>query len=95
MGGGIAGAINTSGDHAFALWEKRADALMVILSRKGLMSVDELRSGIEGLGADAYESMGYYERWIHAITETLIRRGVLTLDELGRRMAEVRQQEEA
>ena len=39
----------------------------------------------------AYESMGYYERWIYAITEALIRRGLLALDELGRRMAGVRQ----
>jgi hypothetical protein len=33
--------------------------------------------------------MGYYERWIAAITAAMLERGVVTSDELGRRMAEV------
>jgi hypothetical protein len=32
--------------------------------------------------------MGYYERWMHAIAQTLIQRGVITIDELGRKLAE-------
>ena len=75
--------------HDYALWEKRVDALMVLLSRKNLMTVDELRRNIESLGADAYDKMGYYERWIYAITQTLIQRGVITIDELGSRIADV------
>jgi hypothetical protein len=35
--------------------------------------------------------MTYYERWIHSISQTLIQRGVISIDELGRRMAEVDQ----
>ena len=31
--------------------------------------------------------MGYYERWMHAIVQTLIQRGVISIDELGRTMA--------
>lgn len=88
MGGLPAGEIVAS-EHDFALWEKRVDALMVLLSRKSLMTVDELRRNIESLGADAYDKMSYYERWIYAITQTLIQRGVISIDELGRRMAEV------
>jgi hypothetical protein len=45
--------------------------------------VDELRRNIETLGAEAYDKMSYYERWIYAITQTLIQRGVITIDELG------------
>jgi hypothetical protein len=52
------------------------------------MKVDELRRNIESLGADAYDRMGYYERWMHAIAQTLIQRGVITIDELGRKLAE-------
>ena len=52
------------------------------------MTVDELRRNIEGLGQDAYDKMSYYERWIHSITQTLIQRGVISIDELGRKMAE-------
>ncbi len=83
MGGMPAGAIEPS-EHDYALWEKRVDALMVLLSRKGYLTVDELRRNIETLGAEAYEKMTYYERWIYAIAQTLIQRGTVTIDELGR-----------
>jgi hypothetical protein len=63
----------------------------VLLSGRKLMTVDELRRNIEELGADAYDRLSYYERWIHSITQTLIQRGVITIDELGRRMADVEQ----
>ena len=51
--------------------------------------MDQLRRGIEQLGAEAYETMSYYERWIASIANTLLATGVITSDELGRRMAEV------
>jgi nitrile hydratase subunit beta len=92
MGGLPAGPVART-EHDYALWEKRVDALMVLLSRRGLLTVDELRRNIEGLGADAYDRMTYYERWIHAITQTLIERGVISVDELGRAMDEVRTRE--
>jgi hypothetical protein len=90
MGGQPAGPVART-EHDYALWEKRVDALLVLLSRKDrrLMTVDELRRNIESLGADAYEKMTYYERWIHSISQTLIQRGMISIDELGRRMAEV------
>jgi hypothetical protein len=82
MGGLPAGKIEAS-EHDYALWEKRVDALMVLLSKKGHLTVDELRRNIETLGAEAYDKMSYYERWIYAITQTLIQRGIITIDELG------------
>ncbi len=88
MGGLPAAAINPA-EHDYALWEKRVDALLVLLSAKNLMTVDELRRNIETLGVGAYDSMSYYERWIHAIAQTLIQRGVLNLDELGRRLRDI------
>jgi hypothetical protein len=33
--------------------------------------------------------MGYYERWIASVTQTLIQRGIITTEELARKMAEV------
>jgi hypothetical protein len=76
-------------EHGFAFWEKRVDAMMRLLSERGLLSVDELRRNIEGLGPDAYDKMSYYERWMSAIGNTLLQRGVVTAEELGRKMAEV------
>ena len=88
LGGRDAGPV-TRAEHDYALWEKRVDALQSLLSARELMTVDELRRNIEELGADAYRRLTYYERWMHSITQTLLQRGVLTIDELGRRMAEV------
>jgi hypothetical protein len=94
MGGLPAGAVQRT-EHDYAHWERRVDALMVLLSAPGrkLLRVDELRRHIEGLGPDAYDKMSYYERWIAAITKTLLERGVLTSDELGRKMEAVKQRE--
>lgn len=90
MGGLPAGPVEAS-EHDYALWEKRVDALMVLLSQKGrnLLNVDELRRNIESIGGDAYETMSYYERWVFSITQTMIQRGVISIDELNRKMAEV------
>src|ERR1043166_8432394 len=92
MGGPPAGTVVPT-EHDYALWEKRVDALMVLLSGKDRrhITVDELRRNIESLGPDAYDRLTYYERWIHAITQALIQRGVIAIDELGRKMAEVEQ----
>ena len=88
MGGLPADRIEAT-EHDYALWEKRVDALQVLLSAAGLLTVDELRKNIESIGPDAYDRMTYYERWIHSISQTLIQRGVITIEELGRKMAEV------
>lgn len=78
-------------EHEYALWEKRVDALNVLLAHpdRRLICVDELRRNIESLGSAAYDRMTYYERWIHAITQALIQRGVIGIDELAQKMAEV------
>ncbi len=95
MGGQPAGPVERT-EHDYALWEKRVDALLVLLSHKDSrhMTVDELRRNIESLGLGAYEALSYYERWMHSIAQTLIQRGVITVDELGRKMADVHRRAE-
>ena len=92
MGGMPAGKVERA-EHDYAEWERRVDALMVLLSgiRGGTkrMTVDELRKNVEALPPDAYEKMSYYERWVTSITQTMIQRGVITTEELGRKMQEV------
>jgi hypothetical protein len=56
---------------------------------KRLITVDELRKNIEALPPDAYDNLNYYDRWVSSITQTLIQRGVITTEELARKMAEV------
>jgi len=44
--------------------------------------VDELRRGIEALPARQQYSLSYYEKWAVSMTNILLERGVVTLDEL-------------
>jgi Nitrile hydratase beta subunit len=90
MGGLPAGPVER-GQHDYALWEKRVDALLQLLGSpaRRLIRVDELRRNIEALPPDAYDKMSYYERWVTSIANTLLQRGVVTSDELGRKMADV------
>ena len=87
--GGLDAALVDRDDHDKAPWEKRVDALMVLLGRKKLLLVDELRRGIEELGADAYDRYGYYERWMASMTNILLEKEVIEVSELGARMAEI------
>lgn len=91
MGGGEAGAL-APGEHAYALWEKRVDALLVLLSgpERKLIRVDELRRAIESLPADAYERMSYYERWISAIHRLMVEKGVVSQAEIDQRIADLK-----
>ena len=92
MGGLPAGKVERT-EHDYADWERRVDALAVLLwgikGAKKLMTVDELRKNIEALTPDAYEKLSYYERWVKSLTDTLVQRGVISAEELERKMVEV------
>ena len=75
--------------HDFALWEKRVDALMVLATTRGMFTVDGLRRVLEDMGPEAFETMSYYERWIFSITQALQYNGLLTTEELSRKLEEV------
>ena len=87
--GGLPGGPIARDEHEVALWEKRIDALTMLLISKGVFTADESRYAIELIGSDAYERLSYYERWTHSTAHNLIQRGVITVDELGRRMTEI------
>ena len=92
MGGLGAGKVEPA-EHDYEDWERRVDALMVLCSgitgKKRLLTVDELRKNIESLTPQAYDRLAYYEKWITALTQSLIQRGVITTAELARKMNEV------
>lgn len=68
--------------HALNEFDRTVDALRQIVSRHGLMNVDELRRGIEALPEDDYYRLSYYGRWLRSIVGTLLRKGVFTEAEL-------------
>ncbi|PPR18245.1 MAG: hypothetical protein CFH37_00608 [Alphaproteobacteria bacterium MarineAlpha9_Bin7] len=77
-------------EHNYAPWEKRIDALLVLLAgKKQIMRVDELRRGIESLDIDAYNELSYYERWIASISKILVEKKLITSTELEDRMAKI------
>ena len=84
-----AGPINKA-EHNSALWEKRTDALLMLLASpaKKVLRVDELRRAIESLPPEAYERMSYYERWISAIETLVIEKGILTKEEIDKKAEE-------
>ena len=87
MGGLVAGEINKN-EHDYALWEKRVDALMMLLTNDlQIMTVDQLIKGIEALPPTAYDHMTYYERWISSITNGLVEAGVISPEELRSKMS--------
>jgi len=89
MGGRPAGRCERD-EHEYQTWEKRVDALMVLLSYKcKAMTVDELRRYIEELGPGVYDDLGYYERWMHSLTQAMLQRGMITVDELAAKMGEL------
>ncbi len=92
MGGQPAGKVEPT-EHDYAAWERRVDAMMMLLSGasggKRRMSVDELRKNIESIGPAAYDRMSYYERWVTSLTQTVLQRGYISTDDLTRKMAEV------
>lgn len=88
MGGLPAGEVDPS-EHDYAAWERRIDALSVILGRNAKITVDERRKAIESLPPDAYDKMSYYERWTATLAHTLLQRGMITTEELARKMAEI------
>jgi len=76
-------------EHAPADWEVVADALNVALGAKGLRTTDEHRRAMEDLPADDYLSLSYYERWVRGSEQLLIEKGVLSGDEIDKKMAEL------
>ena len=92
MGGLPAGKVEPT-EHDYAEWERRVDAMMMLLTGvsggERRMSVDELRKNIESIGPAAYDRMSYYERWVTSLTQTMLQRGLITTDDLTRKMADV------
>lgn len=81
------GRINKA-EHELTMWEKRIDAIRGVLGAKQLLRVDELRRTIESIEPAEYEKLSYYERWIVAIKALMIEKGILTAEEIERKISE-------
>jgi nitrile hydratase subunit beta len=77
-------------EHDLALWEKRTDALLILLRKQGVLTVDAHRRIIESYGEQEYDRTTYYEKWIRAVRNVLVEQEVLSRAEIEARTADVR-----
>ena len=68
--------------HALDDFDREVDAIRGLLGAKKVMSVDELRRGIEAIPEADYLRLSYYQRWIRSITGNMLDKGVFTEAEL-------------
>lgn len=83
-----AGSIDKS-QHETEDWERLADAVTIVLDKKGIKTTDEHRRAQESLDPELYKSLGYYERWVAATEILLVEKGVLTREEIDKKAAEL------
>lgn len=88
----MAGPVDKS-EHTLEPWEKRVDVLRNLLGDnvRQVLTTDELRNAVESLGEKAYNDHSYYERWMAALMNILKDKGMVTQEEIDRRIAEVRE----
>lgn len=87
--GGLPSLLNDEidlSDRGLSFWERRTHATLVLLVSKGLITVDELRRGIEALPMDTYASSCYYTKWAASMVQILIERGIIDATELDREL---------
>jgi hypothetical protein len=91
VGGLEFGAIHRE-EHDLALWEKRTDAMLRLLTgpEKRAFTVDGMRRVIEDYGQQQYDRTTYYEKWIRAVRNLVVEQGILTREEVEARMDQVR-----
>ncbi len=77
-------------DHELLPWEKRCHALLDVLDVHKIVNTEEKRRGVEDLGGVIYGQLTYYEKWIVAAANVLMQKGILTPDELARKLEEVK-----
>ena len=88
LGGSPGGPIDKS-QHEIEDWERLADAVTIVLDKKGVKTTDEHRRAQESLPPEQYEALSYYERWVAATELLLVEKGVLTREEIDTRAQEL------
>lgn len=93
LGGEPAGPIDRE-EHERTFFDQRVDAMMRLLAHPehGYYTVDAMRRAIESLPRDDYFKLGYYERWVRGIRRLVVEKGLLTEDEIERKLAALKAQ---
>lgn len=90
IGGLDFGPIDMS-EHDLAHWEKRVDAMIVLLNtKKHVFKTDALRRVIESYNEQQYDATAYYEKWVRALRNLVLEQELITKDELEAKLADAR-----
>ena len=73
------------GQREFAYWEGQVHAVVGLLVGKGLLTLDEMRRGVESLSTAQHTGgLNYYERWASSVLTISLERGTITQADLDR-----------
>jgi Nitrile hydratase beta subunit len=61
-------------EHELKPWEKRCHALVDVLDFHKIINTEEKRRGVDSLGSEMINQLGYYERWIVAFANILFQK---------------------
>ena len=89
--GGLPGDRINREEHELTLYEKRVDALLMLLAgpKNSAFRVDALRRTIEDYAEQEYDNTAYYDRWMRAIRNLLLEQELLTQQEIDDKVAEI------
>lgn len=83
--GGVPTEPFEAAEHDLTQWEREVDAIRMLLAddRRRLLNGEEVRRVITSMGADKYDELSYYERWLHGFKVVLIEKGTIKESELS------------
>ena len=89
LGGAPGAGFIDKSQHETEDWERLADAVTIVLDKKGIKTTDEHRRMQESLEPEQYRNLSYYERWIAATELLLIEKGILTREDIDEKATEL------
>ena len=91
--GGLPGGEINREEIPETLFEKRVDALVMLLTnpKLGAFKVDALRRAVESNSVEDYANLMYYQKWMRAIRKLLVEQSVLTDAEIDARIVQIRE----
>ena len=90
LGGQPAGPVAHS-EHEAEPWQNLVTAIMYLLRDKcHLVRTDEMRRMIEDMPPDDYRRLEYFEKWAVGVSGLVVEKGLMSREEIERRLAELK-----
>ncbi len=94
IGGKNFGPVDRS-EHTRTDWDDRVDAILKLMLAGRRFRIDELRRSIESLSEQDYMTLSYYQKWLVAMRGLMVEKGLLTEEDISRRLTELRKRKAA